>query len=102
MGDFHDAIAGAMDVWFADAIADTINYNGQDIRGHIRYDKNLDERTGTADARATIIVKQADVPAPDYRDPVVIGSQTWLVRSISSGDGLTWELELYRDERPVI
>jgi hypothetical protein len=102
MGDFQDAVADAMQIWFSDDIADTVTYNGQDIKAHVSYEQNLNEQTGSADARAQIVVKKSDVAAPDYRDTVVIGSDTWKVRNIKEGDGYTWTLELYCDERPVL
>ena len=48
------------------------------------------------------VVRAFDNPAvPAYRDRVVVNGQTFYVQPAWTGDGLTWTLELGRDERPV-
>ena len=87
-----------------DEFAQAITYNGASINALVdygMYDSGENART------ARIIVKASDVPSPAYRDPVVIGSDTWRVfrdpnREVAvKGDGHVWELALIRDERPV-
>jgi hypothetical protein len=46
-------------------------------------------------------VRVSDVAAPDYRDTVVIGTETWRMQTKISGNGFSWELALERAEAPV-
>ena len=84
------------------AVAVTYNGAATTISAIVTYDDNLDESTGSAVATATMQVQVADVANPAYRDTVLIGSTTWHVRKIIWGDGVDWDLELYRDERPTL
>lgn len=99
---FDDAIANAMDVWFGSDYAITVKYSGVDIPAHVEYEENLDEDNRSAMAKAILTVQCSDVAAPAYRDPVLIGSDTWRVRNVIDGDAYSWRLALYRDERPVL
>jgi len=96
-------ISSDLDTFFdTDEFAETITYAGSEIPAIVSYDENLDERTGASVAIARISVRKSDVESPAYRDEVKIGSQTWYVRNILSGDGYVWLLGLYSQERPVI
>jgi len=87
----------------SDEFAESVTYAGSAITAIFTPADNLDEdEGGSALAMATLEVKVSDVAAPAYRDAVVVGSATWAVRKILSGDKDVWRLELYRDERPVI
>lgn len=102
---YDDAITDAKTQWFSDELIDTVTYNGNSIPAHVQYEENL-EQTGANDsvmAKSILTIKQSDVAAPAYRDTVIIGTDTWRVLNIKSGDsGYVWILNLYRDERPVI
>ena len=79
---------------------EAITYNGTPgVPAFVSYGEDLDERPGSHAARAEVTLRVSDVPDPDYRHPVVIGSHTWRVAKIIKGDGQTWTLELMRDER---
>lgn len=94
----------AMEKWFDSEFSDQITYNGTEIQGHISYGG------GSANAfiadYATLVIRVADVPAPAYRDTVIINETPWQVHQdetqaiIIRGDGLTWELPLIKDEKP--
>jgi len=87
-----------------DDFAQPITYNGSDILAIVDYGMDA---SGENARTARIVVKVADVPSPAYRDPVVIGSDTWRVfrdpgKEVAvKGDGHVWELSLVRDERPL-
>ena len=98
---FADEIARAMPTWFGADMTDAVTYNGVALRGHAEYDSDLDHRTGAVMARATLMVKRSDVPAPAYRDTAVIAGVTWRVFNIESGDEHTWTLNITTNERPV-
>jgi hypothetical protein len=83
-------------------LGETITYNGASILAGVSYEEDLEQKDKAAKAKCVIVVKTADVAAPTYRDTVVIGSTTWKVLNIAKGDGYTWTLKLYRDERPVL
>ncbi len=81
----------------------TITYNGTDIPAHIG------EQHQDAQRRTVVVtVRQSDVAAPAYRDRVVINGVQWRLfkdqnrnsAPTITGDGLTWQITLYRDERP--
>lgn len=97
-----EAKAKALEKWFDPEFADLITYNGADIYGHVSYGG----RNAPTALHATLTVKVSDVPAPAYRDPVIINGITWRVFQdeglsiIIKGDGLTWDLPLARDEKP--
>jgi len=80
----------------------TITYNGEDIVADIYYGQQSDEM-GAVTESARIIVTTEDVPDPQYRDTVVIGSDTWRVKEDSiKGDDYLQEIPLRRDERQVL
>lgn len=87
-----------------DDFATTITYNGTDILALVDYGLDSD---GDNARTARIVVKASDVPAPAYRDTVVISGTTWRVfrdpdKEVAvKGDGQVWEMSLIRDERPV-
>jgi len=85
-----------------DAHATAVTYAGAAVTAIVDYGENLDEMEGAALSRAIIWVKVSDVAAPAYRDAVVIGSDTWTVRRVMTGDGYVWQIEIQRDERPMI
>lgn len=99
-----DQLTTDLAVFFnTDEFARSVTYAGNAIDALVVYDENLDAAgsRGSAMARGHLVVKVSDVPAPVYRDTVVIGSDTWRVRRIIYGDGQIWKLEIYRDQRPV-
>lgn len=97
------AITAAVSGWFGSDITETVTYNGTDIPAHVEY-KEAPDRAGGASVRTAYLhVRKSDVPDPAYRDTAVIGSDTWLVHGIISGDAdHVWVIEIHRDERPVI
>ena len=86
-----------------DEFAQSVTYAGSVINAIVSDDENLDAAGSreSAMAKGTIWVKVSDVTLPAYRDAVVIGSDTWYVRRIVSGDGYVWQVEIYRGQRPV-
>lgn len=101
---FKDTVNAALPVWFSEDFADTITYDGNEILAHISYAND----GGTTAKHAVITVKAADIPDPQYRDPVVINGVTWRViqdqsrEAIIKGDGYTWDIPIIRDEKPRI
>ncbi|WP_054031018.1 head-tail joining protein [Desulfatitalea tepidiphila] len=100
-----DAKSAALAVWFDTGIAESITYNGSAIPGHISYS----EPGKAAYANhAVLTVRRSDVPAPAYRDTVVIDGATWRVYQddgqapICGGDELTWDIPIMRGERRAI
>jgi hypothetical protein len=92
-----------------DEFATAIIYAGSSINAIVDYgnaaEDNIfqsDHPSGSTVDVCEIEVKVADVASPAYRDEVVIGSTTWYMRKIISGDGITWLLRLETDERPVL
>lgn len=97
-----DITADLDDVFFdTDEFAEEITYNGASINAIVEYGVNLTHGE-TAAAQAQILVKKADVSAPQPRDTVVIGSTTYTVQSTLKGDGYTWTLNLVTNSRPRI
>ena len=99
-----EAKAFSLEKWFNPAYgADQITYNGTAIYGHVIYGG-----TGKSISRhATIIVMVSDVEDPQHRDTVVIGGTTWRVfrdsgNTAIKGDGQTWEIPIYREEKSRI
>ena len=72
------------------------------IRADVTYGANLEDPAwkplGTR-ASATLGVKNADVPDPQYKDTVLIEGVAWTVLRVLEGDGFTWKLEIERDVR---
>ena len=85
-----------------DEFSQTVTYAGSSIDAVVSFNKNLDDAGQSPMATGLIRVKASDVANPDYRDAVIISGVTWRVRRIESGDGNTWQLEVYRDERPGV
>jgi len=89
-----------------DEFAETITYEGSDVKAIIDYDdakrtivgKTLLEGVGDY---AFLSVKQSDVSNPVYRDTVLIDAITWRVVKIDSGDGFVWNLIIKKDERQI-
>ncbi len=81
-----------------------VSYNGADITAlDVVYGQSAG---GAVHAdTAELEVDAADVPAPQYRDAVVIAGITWRVhrdeaRGLAiTGDGHTWRIPLIKDER---
>lgn len=85
-----------------DEFAQDVDYNGSTVPAVVKFMDNLDEQTGAMVAVGQILIRVSDVASPTYRDPVIIGSDTWYVRKINKGDAFTWLLDIYRDERPIL
>lgn len=106
MSDFTDMIASDLDdvLLNTDEFAQEITYNGTTIKAIVEYGKQKAKDSIMFDAMIT--VKASDVPSPAYRDPVVIGSDTYRVYQDkefqSSGDGYVWQIPLYKGERAPI
>ena len=83
-------------------LAQSITYNGSTIAAQVSFLESYDEQSGSVLEQARIWVKVSDVASPTYRDPAVIGSDTWYVRQVEKGDAFVWTLLLQRDERPKI
>jgi len=101
----NDQLATDLSIFFDNAdFAEIVTYNGASITAIVDYKTNLDPvgSRGSAMATAEMSVKVSDVAVPAYRDTVVIGSATWKVRRTLNGAGDVWQLEIYRDERPMI
>ena len=100
---FADAVSNMVSA-IKNTMGVPVSYNGADITA-------LDMVYGQSAAGAVhadtaeIEVDAADVPAPQYRDAVVIAGITWRVhrddaRGLAiSGDGHTWRIPLIKDER---
>jgi hypothetical protein len=97
---FNIAITHAAAAWFSEGMTEAVTYNGTSIRGHIEY-----LESGPDGCQAVVTVRKADVPAPAYRDQVTVGGVAWRAvqgpsgRVIRSGDAVSWEIYLNRDER---
>jgi len=94
-----------LDVFFnTDEHAQTVTYNGTEITAVDGYAALMGEDNNAVKRVKTLWVKVSDVASPAYRDTVIIDSVTWYVGPEEEfrGDTHTWELPLYRDERPVI
>lgn len=99
-------LASDLDVFYdTDAFAESITYNGEAVTAIVSYQapENLPESVAT---EALIRVRVSVVALPAYRDPVVIGADTFYVfqddsvKPVKTDDGLEWIIPLYRDERP--
>jgi len=88
----------------ADEHASAVTYNGNAVAAVVDYGDIMDNDSAVVTRQKVLWVKTADVPVPAYRDTVVIGSDTWRVgpEDKHEGDGYTWKLPLYRDERPIL
>lgn len=98
-----EANAAALAAWFSPEFSDAITYNGVPIQGHVTYGG-----TGALASQAVLTVRKSDVPAPAYRDEVVIEGITWRVHQdqnhpvIIKGDALTWDIALIKGERKAL
>ena len=81
---------------------ETVTYADNPIPAVLDFGEDLDRDSGSVMARATIMVRVPDVPDPGYRDVVTIQGRPWRVEVVRAGDGNTWLLDLYREERPVL
>ena len=103
-----DLIAADMAALFdTDDFGQTVSYDGNDITALVNFD--IRELIGENVAyEAEMYIKAEDLAEPIYRDPVVIGSDTWHVFQDDGtmprriGEGSVWWVPLYRDERPAI
>ncbi len=77
----------------------TVTYNGTPVSAsfQIKSEEMSDGRRESAE----LIVSDAAVAAPAYRDTVVVGGATWHVMRVVSSDLYSHRLELYKDENPV-
>jgi|SaaInl7_200m_RNA_FD_contig_71_52564_length_920_multi_4_in_0_out_0_2 hypothetical protein len=104
MTTFAEQVAGDdLDVFFnTDEHAATYSYNGTGIPCIV--DERTEEVDGAVVDTAYLLVLASDVPSPDYRDTVVIGSDTWRVQEgpYSRTDGQVWRLPIVKDERPIL
>ena len=95
-------------IYSTDEFAQAVTYAGSSVTGIVSYTEDLDQRGAVYSshsshaATAELRVRKSEVASPAYRDTVVIGSVTWRVRRVISGDGHDWLLLLERGERPVI
>jgi len=92
----------AFEAAFAD-LAETVTYNGDSVLGSISYGS---EAGGVPGVRgnatlAEIDILKSDVPDPAYKDTVVIGTTTWIVQTVLSGDEWGWRLLISSNERPT-
>ena len=98
---FKDQLTTDLSVFFnTDEFAQTVTYKGTPIAAIVDYGENPGKEGDALITLGTLTVKASDVPSPAYRDTVVIGSNTWRVRGVISGDGYIWKLSIYRGERP--
>jgi hypothetical protein len=105
---FADQIAADLTAVFfnTDEFAETITFKGVTIPAIVTRQKKINN-VGTYKITAWIEVKVSDVPAPKYRDVVVIGADTFYVYQDDDvtpekdDSGLTWIIPLIRDERPL-
>ena len=99
---FKTAALADMDAFFnEDEHAQTVTYNDADITAVADVGQRISKQTGSVVDECKLYVQVSDVSSPAYRDTVLIGSDTWRVRRVLSGDGYTWTLSLERDERPI-
>jgi hypothetical protein len=92
--------ADMRDVFFNPSeFALSIGYKGLPIIAIVDFgsDPNRQDKSQRTDGRIT--VKASDVASPKYKDPVLISSVSWCVDRVLSGDGYTWDLAIFRDER---
>lgn len=84
--------------------AESVIYNGFTITAVVSYGQLMSPDAGAVKAVKTLWVNDSDVPAPSYRDTVIIDSDTWYVgpEEAFRTDGNVWELPLYRAERPKL
>jgi hypothetical protein len=102
---FSDMRSAALAIQFSttQGFAENVTYDsGSPIPAIVDYAQAPDDEPGTTVEYAEIIVRKSDVALPEYRDPVVIGSTTWLVRRIAVGDDETWTLTLFKAEGPQL
>jgi hypothetical protein len=94
------AMTNDMAVFFnTDEFAQAVTYAGSSINAIVTYKDNLGDQGPSKARLAELEVKVADVASPDYRDAVIIGSDTWRVRRVIEGDAYAWKLEIEIDKR---
>jgi hypothetical protein len=76
-----------------------VTYNGATVSASFQI-KTEELAEGRRES-AELIVSAAAVPAPAYRDAVVVGGETWRVLRLVSSDTYSHKLELTRAENPV-
>ena len=85
-----------------EGLAEEVTYDSSAITAHVVFQEEWDEEKGGNINVCHLQVKTADVASPAYRDPVIVGSETWYMDHIISGDGLSWILYLKQEERPKL
>jgi len=95
-------LTGDLDTFYnTDELADTVIYSGEEITAVLDYEEDLGDEGASKEAGALLRIRVSDVSNPAYRDTVVIGSTTWTVMKVVSGDGYEWVLRISRDRRPT-
>lgn len=83
-----------------DEFAQEIFYENKNVLAIVDYLKEPSYEGTNISDKAQIMVMRLEVEEPKYGDMVVIDSKVWKVTKATSGeDGLTWILEMERDER---
>lgn len=85
-----------------DEFAEPITYAGSSITAVVEIGAAPKREDEAHLQRAEIWIKRSDVSDPAYRDKVVIDSVTWRVLGTLMSDDDICQLELFRDERPVV
>lgn len=83
----------------------SVTYAGTSITAVVDYGdsgRDVEYNRDFKATKATLKVKASDVTQPDYRDAVVIGSNTWYVQRVINGDGYWWVVGIERLERPEL
>ena len=77
----------------------SVTYNGASVSAsfQIKSEELADGRRESAE----LIVSAADVPAPAYRDAVVVDGATWRVLRLVTSDTYSHRLELTKAENPI-
>lgn len=90
-------------LWNTSEFATTVTYGTTSITAQVIYgdaEEVGEERQDFKVDKARISVKVSDITTPAYRDEITIGSDTWYVQRIISGDEVEWLLGIEKDERP--
>src|SRR4030042_962384 len=108
----EDMAADAQAAWFdTDGLAQTVTYQipatqfeeerDLEISSLINYGENLgNEPSRYLREEMTAVVPAADIPLPKDGDKIIIGEVVWRVRGIIRGNGVAWEVNCTKGERP--